>query len=647
MKSNSKFFVKPLHDMLVSSEEFTVSSSGSSSGVRFDHHVAIILEKGEVTLSDFLRDHQDQLSYPEILFIINCLIKMVMDSHALDHVLMDIKDQNVMQFKMGRGLYSWKGIDLDSSLKEDTLLSESSFMATIRFMAPELLTGAVTRARLSLDIWSLGVLIFTILNCKHHQTFWSLLGIYSDAAIKEEVRRGRLTQKRIDELIERTFSGNDRSSQRHFLKNMLKIEPSERCTINALHDAALLKGASSISGSILYEGQKKILSEVKSLQELIKTELVPVNAALQKLLEDDTDLSHVNASLKDLQTLLVAQAQSTSDCKAAIQKLTGWKNSATTAAEGAAAIPFALSNFMKTVMIQLQEILTTADNNKKADATERKEFLLQLSKEVLSVQQQVQKAGDDVAALHKNFTMFGEYVRKELQSNSKNHAELLTVIGINRRLLSTLVNDTHSVPTLVVLVPILKTGFMKFDPRNLYREECRLFFFCEYSFKLVGGPKGKGYKLSTLLPWVKNALPIFKVGLMLLQVGLLAAGLPIPLAGLADTVLGHSDRINLLESAAGLLQSQLPVDSLGSALDSAASKEKFTAAIRNLQASQNLSDIRCAYEAIWAFLKEVDPTLLNLGMSKVTSPSGKVAWIEKNPDTIKHFMEHDGVFPLL
>ena len=137
-----------------------------------------------------------------------------------------------------------------------------------------------------------------------------------------------------------------------------------------------------------------------SLQELVKTELLPVHTALQVLLDevdDDNnddkqhDLGNVNASLKDLQALLVTQAKSTADCKAAIETLTAWHSS------------------------------TTLFQN--ADVSERKNLLLQLSNEVfsVSVQQQVQKVGDDVAAVHANFAMFGSHELKELNSN---HTEL-------------------------------------------------------------------------------------------------------------------------------------------------------------------------------------------------------------------------------
>ena len=52
MNSDCKFFVKPLHDALISSDEFIVPDSAEANDLRFDHHVAMVLEVGEITLSD-------------------------------------------------------------------------------------------------------------------------------------------------------------------------------------------------------------------------------------------------------------------------------------------------------------------------------------------------------------------------------------------------------------------------------------------------------------------------------------------------------------------------------------------------------------------------------------------------------------------
>jgi hypothetical protein len=357
-----------------------------------------------------------------------------------------------------------------------------------------------------------------------------------------------------------------------------------------------------------------------------------------------------------------------------------------------AAIPPALSDFMGNVTSQLRDLLSKADHQN-ADAAEAKDFMLQLSNEMKVAQQQVQHVGEAVARLHADFVEFGAHVRKELRSNASTHGELLSKmqaiddsvqeltkeqdasrettlkqiktceqikqqlasmemdtaemdkkIDANQRLLRTLVDETHSIPTLMVLLPVLKKGIKKYDPRNLYRDQGRLVFICAETMQLVEcGKNGKGYEVNTLLPWVKEALPVLKVGLMLLQVGLCASGFPIPLAGLADAVLGKADKQSFLKSAVGLLQgNNTSLDSLGSELDSVLAEKEVAAAIRGLQAGEHKANIRHAYKVLYAFLKDQDPTLLHLGMVKVISHGGRVGWVKNDPTIIQKF-EKNGV----
>ena len=87
-------------------------------------------------------------------------------------------------------------------------------------------------------------------------------------------------------------------------------------------------------------------------------------------------------------------------------------------------------------------------------------------------------------------------------------------------------DESHSIPTLMVLLPLPKSIFTMREDPNLDRRGM-LFLICDETKQLVEcGPKGKGYYLNTSLPWVKEALPVLKVGLMLLQVGLSASGVP-------------------------------------------------------------------------------------------------------------------------
>ena len=426
LNNQSTCFVKVLHHCLISSEEFTVSDSSADSAMdlRFDRHVGMVMEPGEITLTDFLIHNCRDISQGKLIDIITGLVCIVSDAHFLNYVLMDIKDQNTMQFRVGRGNYTWKGIDLDSALEKDTLLSATSFMATVRFMAPELLTRREVRARQSMDIWSLGVLIFNVLLCKQRETFWSLLGIHGDAAIEEEVLQGRLTQKKVDDLIERTFQGSDNSSQKHFLQRMLRIEPSERCTIQVLHDAALLKGTSSFSASRLYrgqqqllKGQQEILGEVKSLRETFETQLTSLKTTFETVLEDDSgmDLRDCSSYLESFQAVLTSQLQSAADLRAITESLSQWKSPVD------ATMPPA---FMSLVTTQLQELLSAA-SDQRIDAANSQELIRHLSSEVSGVQEQVKVFRIEIAALQDSFMQFGECVRKELAENSEKHALVL------------------------------------------------------------------------------------------------------------------------------------------------------------------------------------------------------------------------------
>jgi serine/threonine protein kinase len=688
--TGSKYFVNLMRDYLLSSDEFTVVSSpgGGSNDLRFDNHIAMVMEKGIITLDDYIRHHSSELAWSGLLSIISCLFNMVMAAHTNKVVIMDIKGSNVMLFESGKGLYVWKGIDLDGSLPVDTLLDESSFFATVSFMAPELFSRdkKPLRAQFSLDVWSLGILIFNVLVCKQGQTFWTLLGKDHDTEIKDEILGGTFTQQKVDEHVARNFPGHSNSTPRHFLQHLLKVNPVERSTLQCLQNSALLTGVASISASTLYNNQAQIISDLKSLSEFIKTEIASVHTALSSLLDDDDSVSlgELGASLESLRSVLEEQARSSADCKTAIQRLSVWQSSD---------VPPTLTSMMGTVTKQLQTLLSAADEQKLSFA-QSKELLHQLSTDVSGVQEQVQAVRDDLLILQETFVSFGEYVRKELAENSQHnalvlekltHVEQMAImiaqeqktskadtektiqsceqlkvqmeelkldtteidkkIEINTRLLNTLVQNTHDVPTLMVLLPVLRKGWRRFSPTNFLSDEANLVFICGHTKELVPcGPKGCGYRIKTLKSWVRKAVPVLKVGLMLLQVGLICSGIPIPLAGVANTVLTQADRMSYLRSALGLLQEKSTVDSVELMVDSmdSSSMDKVAEAIRALDSGSDRENIRSAYEAIWAILKEVDPTLLYIGLSKEVSESGRVVWVKKDAALIKQFKESNG-----
>eukprot|EP01036_Dinobryon_divergens_P030289 gene30289-39510_t len=107
MKAKSKYFVNPLHDKLISQDDFTVTFAGENT-VRFDYHFAMVLEKGIVTLDEHLRLHSNELSIGDYLQITTCLLNMVKDAHENKVVLMDVKGSNLMLFEVSPGFYTWK-----------------------------------------------------------------------------------------------------------------------------------------------------------------------------------------------------------------------------------------------------------------------------------------------------------------------------------------------------------------------------------------------------------------------------------------------------------------------------------------------------------------------------------------------------------
>eukprot|EP01035_Chromulina_nebulosa_P021617 gene21617-27980_t len=371
--TGSKYFVNLQNDNLLSSAQFTVSPSGGSCDLRFDNHVAMVMEKGIITLDDHLSRHSNELSQGDFLQIITCVFNMVKDAHANNVVILDIKGSNIMLFESAKGLYIWKGIDLGGSLPVGSLLDNNTFMATVPFMAPELLRRENTpglQAQCSMDVWSLGILIFNVLICKKFQTFWTLLGIHSDIDIKAEILSGKFTQQKVDQHIDRFFPEHTNSPARQFLQQLLRLNPSERSTLTSLQNAALLTGVASISTSNLFNTQIQLLKDLKPLNDLFTTELALFRTSLQSLLDGDKslDLEYQSNCLASLQSLLEEQALSTTDCKSSIQNISNWQ-----IPSGPVEDSPMFSRLMSTATMSLQNLLSAADE-KKISSAQRKEL---------------------------------------------------------------------------------------------------------------------------------------------------------------------------------------------------------------------------------------------------------------------------------
>jgi serine/threonine protein kinase len=279
--------VNLLHDQLLHSADFIMSAQGV---LRFDNHIAMVMEKGVVTLDQYLAEHCSELTMVDYMQIIGSAFNIVKEAHSKKLVLLDLKGSNIMLFDSGRGMRVWKGIDLDGSLLVNSPLGESTFMATVPFMAPELLAATQLvglQAKPSMDIWSLGILIFNVLVAKQFCNFWKSMGMNSDTEIREGVRNGRLTQEQVDENINRNFPGHVNSTQRRLLLKMLKVNPSERYTIAALATADFITGVASHSASMLYHNQQHIIGELKSLRSELDQRVAAIVLRIEECIPDN------------------------------------------------------------------------------------------------------------------------------------------------------------------------------------------------------------------------------------------------------------------------------------------------------------------------------------------------------------------------
>jgi hypothetical protein len=207
--------------------------------------------------------------------------------------------------------------------------------------------------------------------------------------------------------------------------------------------------------------------------------------------------------------------------------------------------------------------------------------------------------------------------------------------------MNTLLQGTHSIPTLALLLP--KTSaklWQKADPRNLFMDKYILVFLCGQTYQR----SPTDYPVKMIKEWVVKAMPVLKLGLMLLKAALAAGGIPIP--GLSE-ILGtdftqHVKYVNLamkhldkrINSAVDKIKDGI-VEELGDGLDAADDREDLEEIVNRIHSNPEGS--RQAYDAIKQLLKDEDiPS--TCGLRQVIS-NGKVGWVLDRDDVVEAFRE--------
>jgi serine/threonine protein kinase len=249
---------------------------------------ALVMEKGLTTLEGDLLDPNSVYDIGVQIRTTSRLLNIVHAAHECQITLMDFKCANVVFFHSAYSIHLvLKGIDLDGSLLTGTPLSDSQFAGTMANMAPELVTQPMSElfAIPQLDIWSLGMVVFQIFS---GSTFWNVQGLINDDQIVQKMKSSAFTQASINRVIDQQFHGND--SLRHFLKDVLHIDPEARATLRALRSRALMTGGNSLTASKIYNAVDHISVVVDDIQlnmntlmALTKDGLLTVNEGIQSL----------------------------------------------------------------------------------------------------------------------------------------------------------------------------------------------------------------------------------------------------------------------------------------------------------------------------------------------------------------------------
>ena len=287
------------------------------------------------------------------------------------------------------------------------------------------------------------------------------------------------------------------------------------------------------------------------------------------------------------------------------------------------------------VIIKVDNILECMDNFVKASAS-----ILEDNK---CLRDAIEKISDSMEYM--TTQQQEEHRQMKLQLNQMGVSNVSPQIELEIRSiqqkLDTLVQDTHRVPTLAIIVKKSPKGLSRFNPNNLVTDTYSLSFICAHSLQIVPcGPQGEGFVFSKFKDgiglFLKKVSPLITVSLVLLKIAVTMYGIPLPLPNLSNLGIDASnayldDAINTCCTSPTLLADLSALENKLNSSDDV---------MRKLHISTQAH--REAYEAMITFLENKDYKPLKLGLVKATSASGITQWIADNPNVIKSFHDNDG-----
>lgn len=235
-------FVKPI-DLFLGEQGEIISEAGEN----LSEYRCIVMEWGQFNLEDHLR-RKENINISELLTIAETLLDIVIAAHSCKVVIMDLKPSNIVRFIDGEGEVFWKAIDFDNS----RFVNENIGAFTPAYAAFEIadmaLGGRVVSASPSMDICSLGWIVWKMLN--GGKSLWDYLGIGDDEdSILRKLKS--MNQQDIEVEITRTFGAH--KAVVSWLTKALRVDPRERNDIHSLKNSTLFqrKDATRLDSDLL------------------------------------------------------------------------------------------------------------------------------------------------------------------------------------------------------------------------------------------------------------------------------------------------------------------------------------------------------------------------------------------------------------
>ena len=610
-------------------------------------------------------------------------------SHGIMHG--DIKPGNIL-FVERHGMLDVKLCDLECARRvgEPFPHDGQSLRYTELYASPEVLRGKAgeLKASLEMDLFSLGLVLWQLANKQSE-----LPAFLQNSSERDELYAA--TQEQLDAKL-RTVS---REGGAYYLLGtafeLCRLAPAERpsavtlagkltMSVTSLHQQAQLghrldnigQSVDSLSGKM-----DQLLIKVHEGFNGLHTQLNTLHGSLcNVMLHAGDEVTAMLANWTDIFDKATRSSQLASDPTAAASILQSVSDDLQKSLAGAAtdAVNEQLGAALEPVLAQLQavslQVTASAEAHSSSSDTTKllayvQEQMGKLHSEIADVKQDltsmlqlVQELGVNISSIMKSNSALAKSVatlaESTAQANEEQAVKVRALIASMESLkvypemlesvqgkLTLLLRDTHSIPTLVVVLPKVHHSFVsKLNPMRILKKEAVMFFVCSETLQVVPcGKDGNGIPLSDYKDAVKKAAPVLTVGLICLKLGLLAGGvpLPLPIGGISKLLSGDGELCQqYLDSAVGLLgntidaagdddtvlSSELVVDGLQQKLDRAKAGDE--AALKALHGTLGAEGTRKAYEALKQLFEAKGINVARDSGLRQVICEDKVAWVQ-------------------